>query len=267
MRFSNASGRHVAILTLCTLTVLVSSAVSGGAQVPVSVHRVADYRARILGVFDAQTGEPLEAAEVTDVLSGLSALTTKTGTVSLLFLPEGGSLVRIRKVGYQPITIMVAVSPADTIPITTLLTPVVPTLPPTVTNETAPSHISPAVRGFEERRRAGFGHFITETELRKHDSEMLSSIVPRFTGLVVKCGRGCAAFSTRQVSPHPFLAGGGCPVKLYVDGIGSSENDLSRMPANEYGGIEFYAGPSTIPVQYNTRGSTCGVMLLWTRER
>src|SRR5439155_2872734 len=150
MRFSNASGRHVAILTLCTLTVLVSSAVSGGAQVPVSVHRVADYRARILGVFDAQTGEPLEAAEVTDVLSGLSALTTKTGTVSLLFLPEGGSLVRIRKVGYQPITIMVAVSPADTIPITTLLTPVVPTLPPTVTNETAPSHISPAVRGFEE---------------------------------------------------------------------------------------------------------------------
>ena len=31
--------------------------------------------------------------------------------------------------------------------------------------------ISPGLRGFEERRASGFGRFITEADLRKHDYE------------------------------------------------------------------------------------------------
>ena len=41
--------------------------------------RLPAYRARILGVFDANTGEPIEGAQVSDVLSKASSLTTKTG--------------------------------------------------------------------------------------------------------------------------------------------------------------------------------------------
>ena len=61
--------------------------------------RVASYRARLVGVFDARTGQAIEGAEVRDLKSNLSALTSTTGTVRLTFLPEGGGLVRIRKIG------------------------------------------------------------------------------------------------------------------------------------------------------------------------
>jgi hypothetical protein len=82
---------------------------------------VASYRVRILGVFDADSGEFVEGAEVVDVLTGTKAVTTRTGTVSLAFLPEGGSEVRIQKPGYKTITIEVLISPRDTVPVTITL--------------------------------------------------------------------------------------------------------------------------------------------------
>jgi len=45
------------------------------------------------------------------------------------------------------------------------------------------------------------------------------------------------------------------------------DNDLEKMRVNEYAGIEYYPGGSTIPTQYNRTGSSCGVLLFWTRER
>jgi hypothetical protein len=49
------------------------------------------YRARLLGVFNAQTGDPIEGAEVFDVFSKTKALTTATGTITLSFLPKAAA--------------------------------------------------------------------------------------------------------------------------------------------------------------------------------
>ncbi len=82
---------------------------------------VPSWRVRILGVFDSESGESIEDAEVVDVLTGTKALTTKTGTVSLAFLTEGGSKIRVQKPGYKTITIEVLISPRDTVPVTLTL--------------------------------------------------------------------------------------------------------------------------------------------------
>ena len=116
--------------------------------------RLAAYRARIIGVYDLNTGAPIEGAEVLDVASGTKALTTPTGTVSLAYLPDGGSTVRIRKLGYTPITQFIAISPADTVPLTLLLAPTATMLPAVVTKDSARHYVSPGLREFEERRRA-----------------------------------------------------------------------------------------------------------------
>jgi hypothetical protein len=81
----------------------------------------ARHRFRMLGVFDGSTGDPVAGAEVRDTTSGTSALTSATGTLSLFFLPEGGATVRIRKAGMRDTTLFIAISPADTVPITLVL--------------------------------------------------------------------------------------------------------------------------------------------------
>src|SRR5215467_12679729 len=118
------------------------------------------YRNRLLGLFDQAPGEPIEGAEVFDVSTGWSAKTTATGTVSLVFLPDGGDLVRIRKVGYAPVFTKITISPKDTAPITMLLARVAE-LPAVVTRDTARHYISGNVNAFEERARVRVaGYFI-----------------------------------------------------------------------------------------------------------
>ena len=256
------SPTHCSTFIMRVLFLLIIGALTAGAQSTLPA-----YRSRLLGVYDSRTGDPIEGVEITDAFSKTSALTTKTGTVTLVFLPEGGTLVQLRKVGYQPNTLFIAISPADTMPITTMLSPIVTTLPTVVTRDSAPHYISPGLRDFEERRRLGFGHFITEAELRKSDNQLMSDVIRRFPGLIVKCGTSeCHAASFRLGSKHAFL-GGDCPVDVYLDGAVSTVNNLKFMRVDEYAGIEFYGGGATIPVQYNKTGSSCGVLLLWTRER
>lgn len=78
--------------------------------------------ARLVGVFDANDGTPIEGAEVIDVLTGYSALTTRTGTVALAFVDSNGTLLKIQRTGYVPFTAPVTNRAADA-PLTITLTP------------------------------------------------------------------------------------------------------------------------------------------------
>jgi hypothetical protein len=72
-------------------------------------------------VYDGSTGDPLEGVAVVDSVTNNRAMTTTTGTVTLVFLPEGSSTVRLEKVGYLDLFHRVTISPSDTVPITLLL--------------------------------------------------------------------------------------------------------------------------------------------------
>jgi hypothetical protein len=234
---------------------------------------LAPYRARLLGVFNAQTGDPIEGAEVLDVLNKTKALTTATGTVTLAFLPDGGSMVRVQKIGFSPYTNVVAISVADTVPFTVMLTPLAQALPTVVTKDTASPFISPGLRAFAERARAGNGgRFISEAELRKNETKNMTYMIRRLPGIQIDCPRRgmrvgqCWAYAGRAASKFA-IAGGQCAIDLYIDGQISGDNDLEKLRADQFAGVEWYAGAASIPAQYNKTGSTCGVLLFWTRDR
>lgn len=85
------------------------------------VAAVPSYRFRVAGVFDMDTGDPLPGVDVIDTLSATSAKTTATGTVSLVFVPEGTRGLRLHREGYRDTTFTLTISPADTMPLTLVL--------------------------------------------------------------------------------------------------------------------------------------------------
>ena len=82
---------------------------------------IAAFRNRLLGLYDDENGEPLVGAIVLNTGNGDRVQTSSTGTVSLAFLPEGKSTLRISKPGYRDFSFEINVSPADTIPLTLVL--------------------------------------------------------------------------------------------------------------------------------------------------
>lgn len=240
------------------------------------------YRARVLGIYDEASGEPVEGVRVLDVSTGVSALTSPTGSVALFFLPDGGSLVRLQKVGYEPQTMLVAISPRDTAPVTVVMRRV--TELPTVVAKAPESsrYISPRLQGFEERRKRGFGSFIGDSVLRFNESHPLANVLmSRAPGIMVKQGAGSATYLLK--SPH-CLNGG--PPQVVLDGVTISPDpppgfnprargasidnvpfDLSRFDVSNLAGVEWYPDNDTAPIEFAHTSARCGLLLLWTRER
>jgi hypothetical protein len=231
-------------------------------------------------VYDEQSGEPVEGVEVADVLNGNKSTTTKTGTVSLFFLPDGGGLVRVRKIGYATQTLTIAISPADTAPVTIVMSRATQ-LPTVVVKDSAPKYLSQPLRRFDERRALGIGHFITDSVFRKHDnSTMANLLTSQLPGIMTTPGPGGASFivSARRPCSGPAMrkcVQSDCYITVYIDNVktfdasispASFRPDFSRISPMEYAAAEFYQG-AEIPPEYNSTGSGCGVLLLWTRER
>jgi len=243
---------------------------------------IPSYRFRLLGVYDERSGDPVADVKVSDMLSGTFSLTSSTGTVSLMFLPEGGSLVSIKKVGYEPQTLPVPISPSDTLPITLLMRPLttgqITQLPAIRTIGTAP-YISGALRAFQEREKEGFGYFIDDTTLRKNEGHQLADVIrPRAPGAdffygphgaqyvgAMRCGGGA---STVYLDGVP-LSGDPGPM-IMVQGktrITTTPPDLSQIPVEMLGGVEWYPSTNFAPIEFGGTTQGCGVLLLWTRER
>lgn len=244
---------------------------------PAKTTSVPAYRFRILGVFDEQTGEPVQGVEVRDLLSGNSSLTTSTGTVSLIFLPDGGSMIRLRKLGYATQTMFVSIDSMSMTPLTIVMSHAVQ-LPTVVTNAKAidPAYSTPSLIGFASRAREGFGRYLLNETIRKQDYKSLSSMLRQLGGMtIVTDTRGLeyASASSASAGSNGLALGAAsasdrCRATVYLGSMNIGQPDLSSLPPpTELAGIEWYPHPEEAPPEYSMTTTGCGVLVLWMRAQ
>lgn len=238
--------------------------------------RIAAQSAMLTGtVLRDSASHPLAAAEV--VLPDLNRRVTANwaGEFKIGQLPAGRHAIVIRHVGFTPLTDTIEVADGAKIDREFILVETPTKLEEVQVKAPERKYISPGLQEFEERKKAGVGHFIDEAEMRKNNERRLIDVIfAQVPGISTITSRD----NGRQYlsSGRSWRGSGQCPVTLYLDGLriydASKDDprqmpDLSRYNTRDYAAVEFYAGGASIPLKYNATSSGCGVLLLWTRER
>jgi hypothetical protein len=190
--------------------------------------------------------------------SSLQVVTGSNGRFPILAVPAGHYILVVRRLGFAPTSAALQVVEGDTLRLTFALNRSVTALDTVVV---ATKRYSMKMAEFEDRRKAGFGHFVTQAEIEKRNAIFLADLLRTVLSVAITGEPG---------RHHAVNIRSGCEFQLVLDGValpkGTSLDDLP-IP-KETAGIEIYSGPATIPLQYkNTHGGGfCGVILVWTRD-
>ena len=218
---------------------------------------------------------PLSGATVSILGSSIRVVTGDNGRFRISALESGQVIVIAQRLGYEPLSARVNVG-IDTERVSFALERVVTALD-TVRVAGAKSGLA-RHRDFEDRlARHDATAAFTEADIDKVnpvDSWQMLSRVPALKFIPVGKNGGLIAVSTRamRIEGNPPQAVP-CYMDVMVDGImmmGDRDGhfDMSHLPApKEIHGMEVFAGPATIPPQYNGAGNSkmCGLIAVWTR--
>lgn len=200
----------------------------------------------------AATGAPIAGAQVV-LAEGPYTTTSERGEWSLVDAPAGTRMLEVRAVGLFPERFpvdVVAGAPAIHVSMHTLRA-VLDTI-----NIRAVR--GGGMRGFDDRRRSGMGHFLSPRDIMRFPGRRMSDILHFQPGV--------------QVARNPdgsttiFMRGARCEADLYIDGhFMFTSSDLDAWVRPEHvAGIEIY-GATTTPPQFQRPLSGCGSIVIWTK--
>jgi len=245
---------------------------------------------RMIGVYDAQTGEPIPEVQVRDAFSGSFVVTSATGTARLDFITYRGiaAIVELRKMGYEAKQVVVS---QDTASVTEVLTRATQ-LAPMVTTETYRLDLDPGLRGgFEQRCEAKLVTCYRDDDLAKHAVGNVADLLIHAYGIVLgSCGTGatislgrgvadrsrstqCGKIAMRPLTIPPAF----CSPTIFVDGhewpaTGGPAIDLSpgkpstaALDPTAITKIEVYPSEKPRPLRFQGSDPTCGAVVIWTK--
>jgi Carboxypeptidase regulatory-like domain/TonB-dependent Receptor Plug Domain len=214
-----------------------------------------------------ERGHPVAGAQARVGATGDFRPTSDDGRLRIGGLPTGTRSLEVRAIGYRSTTVSVDLAPGREVARTVELRKSPAPLLETVRIIGARPYRD--VTGFEERRKHGFGYYMTNAEIERHTPFRFTDLMRRFPGVSVVVPRGAGPLqvvSTRSTI-GPFGSAGvqrQCPLAVYVDDIPIGGDDLDAA-INPYfiRGIEVYPGSAGVPPKYGA--SACGTVLVWTR--
>jgi len=118
--------------------------------------------------------------------------------------------------------------------------------------------------GFEQRRAAGFGRFLTRTDIENRRGSQTTDLLRGMPGIqLTPVRRGRGSGSTLQMRGTAGL----CSPAVWIDGIPLADGGQSLDQVLSPGvleAVEVYNATSNAPIQYRT--GNCGVVLFWTKR-
>jgi Outer membrane receptor for Fe3+-dicitrate len=134
--------------------------------------------------------------------------------------------------------------------------------------------MTPAMRGFEERRHRGSGKFFTRADITKMQARNFTDILRRVPGMQIQTVS--SMFGAGEAVRSPRIAGGisnrTCPMMFYINGAPFPMNQdytiNQFVSTDDVAAVEVYSGSSEIPPQFNSgmASAPCGVVLIWIRD-
>lgn len=223
-------------------------------------------------VFADSTNRPIANAEVTITALGRSARTDSAGNFTLTNVAAGMQLLTIRALGYAPQTQRLPLRDGQTLESDFFLKRSAQQLEAVDVTANAAPGMSMRMRmsGFEERKKLGFGHFLTRDDFEKFDGRKLADMmVGRMPGLRIYYDRQ----GGRWLVSKKNLGKGPCYVRVYIDGLlfnpdvpYAQQFSPDRFDPSQFAGAEYYSTAAT-PPQFNATGAQpCGTLVLWTRD-
>lgn len=246
----------------CAAALLLAAALVLAAPLPLSAQESAapDSTANLVGqVVSAMTGGPLPSARVVLKVANRGAVTDSSGQFALRDVPAGRDTVQVSLIGFAEEQVPLTLKADRTTRVTFLLSETVLKVED-ITVEVERERTG-KLAGFEDRRRRGFGHFITPEEIEERNPQQTSDLLRGVPGVSVGPSRlgGAKVRITRQ----PV---GNCDVTYWVDGQPLSNYNIDEMNRDDVLAMEIYRGPSETPQRFKWRNTGCGTIVIWTRE-
>lgn len=226
------------------------------------------------------TKRALPGAEVTIPALGLSVRADARGEFRLTDVPPGTHTIVARSVGYSALETQLTFAANQTDERTLHLSRV------TVLDSVVTTAVERRMSSFEENRRIGLGKFFTREDLDRVRGQSMASVMRGMSGVtVLKSEKSNDLWAARSRGPQGDVATAparedslrgarpACYAHVWIDGAqvyrgrsGEPLFNLNSINPEEIEALEYYRGPSETPSKYSTLGSTCGVMVIWTRR-
>ena len=254
-------------------------------------------------LLDLESNQPIASGILTLITKDgeriATAVTDEDGDWLLEVPVPGVYFVEAKRLGYQPwIDGPLEVQPGDDATFSYHLNPAAVVLDPVEISAAATERYL-RLKGFYERQRSDFGHFVTPEYIEKRQGGRITELLSAIPGVRVVSADG---IGRRFVQLRgSFLSHGGiCRPRIYVDGLIYLRGDSRPQGTDAFGNPELFtnasgglddrdrysgltiddiAHPSTIaaievyrsgvqvPVQFggNSVETQCGVIVIWTR--
>ena len=231
---------------------------------------VAPITGAVKGVVRNRNGSLVPGATVVALGTDASAQADAFGRFSLEGVTVGSRILEARAVGYMIGRAQTIVRQAAGQQLDIVLGDSVTVLEPvTVEAEYEPylKHV-----GFMQRSHTAQGHFLDTAAIARTGAMRFEEVFrmvpgvqlrPNGSGMLVELQRGQGQINSPGLGNY-------CPPMYFIDGVYYPLPPLQTQSVpvvpSEILGIEVYSNLFSAPPQYQRRGSTCGVILIWTKR-